>query len=65
MKFTEEKLELAIIQLLTEQGYPYTKGDQLVRSSGDEVLIKEDLRQYLKPYLLATYTRATKPFVSG
>ena len=47
MKFTEEKLELAIIQLLTEQGYPYLKGDQLVRNSGDEVLIKADLRQYL------------------
>ena len=47
MKFTEEKLELAIIQLLTEQGYPHATGDTLVRTSGDEVLIKSDLREYL------------------
>ncbi|MFK0571941.1 type I restriction endonuclease [Endozoicomonas sp.] len=46
MKFTEEQLEKAIIQLLGEQGYPYVPGSQIHRSS-DDVLIKEDLRRYL------------------
>jgi hypothetical protein len=29
MKFTEDKLEQAIITLLEEQGYPYHRGDTL------------------------------------
>ena len=45
-RFTEEKLEQAIITLLGEQGYPHHRGDAFVRSPG-EVLIKEDLRDYL------------------
>ena len=46
MKFSEEKLEKAIIQLLGEQGYPHVQGASISRQP-DEVLIKEDLRAYL------------------
>ncbi len=46
MKFTEEKLEQAIIGLLAEQGYPHHRGDAFDRPPG-EVLLKEDLRDYL------------------
>ncbi|WP_435273791.1 type I restriction endonuclease subunit R [Psychrobium sp. nBUS_13] len=46
MKFTEAQLEAAIIELLGEQGYPYTSGSALVRQP-EQVLIKDDLRAYL------------------
>lgn len=46
MKFTEEKLELAIIALLQEQGYSYVAGGEIARSVAD-VLIKDDLRRFL------------------
>ncbi|WP_245673246.1 type I restriction endonuclease subunit R [Endozoicomonas ascidiicola] len=46
MKFTEEQLEKAIIQLLGEQGYPYVSGSAITRQP-EQVLIKDDLRQYL------------------
>jgi type I restriction enzyme R subunit len=46
MKFTEEKLEQAIITLLEEQGYPYCPGEVLERKPA-EVLIKDDLRTFL------------------
>lgn len=46
MKFTEAKLEAAIIQLLETQGYPHTHGDTLTRSPQD-VLIEDDLRDYI------------------
>ena len=46
MKFTEAKLENAIIKLLGEQGYPHVLGSELQRSTTD-VLIKDDLRAYL------------------
>lgn len=46
MKFTEEKLEQAIITLLEGQGYPHQKGDKFKRSPA-EVLIKADLRAFL------------------
>jgi type I restriction enzyme, R subunit len=45
-KFTEEKLEQAIIALLEQQGYPYHPGDSLVRAPTD-ALLKDDLRTYL------------------
>ncbi len=45
-KFTEEKLEQAIIALLEEQGYPHHKGDLITRSP-NEVLIKADLQAFL------------------
>ncbi len=46
MKFTEERLEKAIIQLLGEQGYPHISGPQVERAP-EEVLIKDDLRAFL------------------
>ncbi len=46
MKFTEAQLEKAITELLAAQGYPHTNGKTLQRDLG-EVLIKEDLEQYL------------------
>ncbi|RLJ19849.1 type I restriction endonuclease [bacterium endosymbiont of Escarpia laminata] len=45
-KFTEEKLEQAIITLLEGQGYPHHKGGSISRQAS-EVLIKGDLRAYL------------------
>lgn len=45
-KFTEAQLELAIIQLLEQQGYPYTAGETLVREPG-EVLNRGDLEKFL------------------
>ncbi len=47
LKFTEEKLELAITELLSQQGYPHVLGNTLSRAP-HEVLIQADLRQYLK-----------------
>ena len=46
MKFTEERLEQAIIELLGKEGYPHTCGEAIVRASED-VLIKSDLREFL------------------
>jgi len=46
MKFTEERLEQAIIKLLEGEGYPHVLGQDNVRDPAD-VLIKEDLRNYL------------------
>ena len=46
MKFTEERLEQAIIELLGKEGYPHTHGEALVRVPED-VLIKSDLREFL------------------
>jgi len=45
-KFTEDKLEQAIIALLGEQGFPHTPGPSLSRSPND-VLIRDDLRSFL------------------
>jgi len=47
MKFTEEKLENAFIELLAIEGYPHSFGNQIIRSP-EEVLIEEDLFEYLK-----------------
>lgn len=46
MKFTEEKLENAIIELMAEQSYPHVLGDTLVREP-EEVLISEDIQTFL------------------
>jgi len=46
MKFTEAKLEQAVVELLDEQGYPHLLGGELSRNNSD-VLIKEDLRAFL------------------
>ncbi|WP_289302920.1 type I restriction endonuclease, partial [Methylophaga sp. UBA3996] len=46
-QFTEAKLEQAIIELIEQQGYPYTAGETLVRDPS-EVLIREDLEGFLR-----------------
>ena len=46
MKFTEQKLELAFIELLKEEQIFYTHGSKLKRTK-DEVLLKEDLESFL------------------
>ncbi|MDF1614840.1 type I restriction endonuclease subunit R [Desulfurivibrio dismutans] len=46
MKFTEAKLEQAIITLLEEQGYPHFRGEALARRP-DEVLLRDDLGEFL------------------
>ena len=48
MKFTEEKLEKAFTELLGQEGFPHHVGATLVGSrKPDEVLIEEDLQNYL------------------
>jgi type I restriction enzyme R subunit len=46
MKFTEEKLEKAFTELLANEGFPHHLGNTIVRSA-DEVIIEEDLINYL------------------
>ena len=46
MKFTEEKLESAFIELLENENFPHHSGNTLTRAA-DEVLIEEDLISYL------------------
>ncbi len=46
-QFTEAKLEQAIIELIEQQGYPYTAGETLIRDHS-EVLIREDLEGFLR-----------------
>ncbi|TKB58368.1 type I restriction endonuclease subunit R [Ferrimonas aestuarii] len=46
MKFTEAKLEAAIIQLLGEQHYPHVVGEAVSRKP-EQVLIKADLEAFL------------------
>jgi type I restriction enzyme R subunit len=46
MKFTEEKLELAIIELLEVEGYEHVLGQTITREP-NEVLIREDIKAYL------------------
>ncbi|MAA63738.1 MAG: type I restriction endonuclease [Alteromonadaceae bacterium] len=45
-KFTEDKLEQAIIALLGEQGFAHTPGPSISRAP-DDVLIRDDLRAFL------------------
>lgn len=47
MKFTESKLEHAFSELLAQEGYPHCLGNTLARQP-DEVLIEEDLHNFLK-----------------
>jgi type I restriction enzyme R subunit len=47
MKFTEAKLEQAFTELLGNEGYPHFVGSSLVRTDESEVLIEEDLKNYL------------------
>ncbi len=48
MKYTESQLEQAFISLLETEGYHYINGKELIRTSNQEVLIKEDLRAFLQ-----------------
>ena len=45
-RFTEEKLEQAFIELLENEGFPHFLGNTISRAD-DEVLIEEDLKNYL------------------
>ena len=45
-KFTEEEYEKAFIELLSENGWEYTYGDNIHRKYSD-TLIEEDMREYL------------------
>lgn len=47
MKYTESQLEQAFISLLETEGYHYINGKELVKTSNQEVLIKDDLRFFL------------------
>lgn len=47
LSFTEAKLEQAIIELLQEQGYQHQFGDDIPRTSQDQVIIEDDFRDYL------------------
>ncbi|BBV85232.1 hypothetical protein STW0522ENT62_06780 [Enterobacter kobei] len=47
LSFSEAKLEQAIIELLQEQGYQHLTGDNVPRSSLDQVIIEDDLHHYL------------------
>jgi type I restriction enzyme, R subunit len=46
MKFTEERLENAFTELLGQEGFPHHLGIS-ISSKPDEVLIEEDLRNFL------------------
>ena len=46
IKFNEEKLENAIIELFKQSNYRYIKGEELNRENTD-VLIKDDLKKFL------------------
>lgn len=47
MKFTEHKLESTFIELLSREGYAHSTGASVPRASVEEVLIVNDLRQFL------------------
>jgi type I restriction enzyme R subunit len=47
IKFTEARLEKAIIDMLGEQGYPHVLGQDVMRTEPAQVLIVDDFRRYL------------------
>ncbi|KLE02529.1 hypothetical protein [Aliarcobacter butzleri] len=53
-KFTEEKLELAFIELLENQGITYQFGKDIVRAQS-EVLLEDDLKEYNTPRKLNNF----------
>ncbi|MBN1925705.1 MAG: type I restriction endonuclease subunit R [Prolixibacteraceae bacterium] len=62
MKFTEDKLEQAFIELLDGEGYPHHLGDNLNRKP-DEVILEDDfvgflLRRYREQQLTKTEARS-------
>ena len=60
MSFNEAKLEQAIIDLLAQQGYPHFTGDSIARASNSEVLIKDDLRQFLAAQYAADHITSSE-----
>jgi len=46
IKFTEEKLEQAVIELFEAEGYKHLTGDHIHKEMAD-VLLRDDLKQYL------------------
>ena len=56
MKFTEEKLEQAFIELLGNEYFPHHFGNNIKRAV-DEVLIEEDLINYLLLYIRLNYLK--------
>ena len=46
MRFTEEKLERAFVELLGNEGFSHHHGISITRAV-DEVLIEEDLQSFL------------------
>lgn len=46
MKFTEQKLEQVFVELMVQEGFPHFLGTTIDRNL-DEVLIEEELRQFL------------------
>ena len=47
-KFDEHALEMSIMKLFEKEGYTYLHGDKIQRANKTQVLIEEDLRNYLK-----------------
>ncbi|TGN24341.1 type I restriction endonuclease subunit R [Empedobacter tilapiae] len=48
MKYTESQLEQAFINLLETESYHYINGKELIRTSNQEVLLKDDLLTFLQ-----------------
>ncbi len=46
--FNEAQLEASIIQLFEEQGYGYRPGDSVARKDNGDVLLRDELRDYLQ-----------------
>lgn len=59
MKFTESALEEAIIELVFKQGISYVPGFKIARDPSD-VLIKDDLRQFLQIQYAADGIKASE-----
>jgi len=58
MKYTEAKLEEAVITLLQEQGFEYVKGEAIQRAA-EEVLLKDELGAFLtRRYAAQQITKA-------
>lgn len=48
MKYIESQLEKSFIHLLKEEGYEYLNGKNVIRASHQEILIREDLSDFLQ-----------------
>ena len=54
MKFIEAKLEQTFIELLGNEDFPHYLGNTISRAD-DEVLIEEDLKNYLHKFVQLTF----------